>query len=76
MKREDLTACKKHIEGALHVMEREADTQPEIHVLICLRELWEDVLWLEENEAQDAGNVVRLSDVRHLRAVGMACAAE
>jgi hypothetical protein len=57
-------------------MEREADTQPEIHVLICLRELWEDVQWLEENEAQDAGNVVRLSDVRHLRAVGMARAAE
>jgi hypothetical protein len=76
MRREDIAACKKHIEGALHIMEREADTQPEVHVLLCLRELWEDIEWLEVNEAQVAGNVVRLSDVRHLRAAGLACVAE
>jgi hypothetical protein len=76
MKRDDIALCKKHIEGALHIMEREADTQPEVHVLICLREIMEDIEWLEENDAQEAGNVVRLSDVRHMRAVGMARAAE
>lgn len=76
MKPEDIAKCKRHIESALHIMEREADTQPEVHVLICLRELWEDIDWLEAFEAQSAGNVVRLSDVRHLRAIGAVRAVE
>jgi hypothetical protein len=76
MKPEDLVKCKKHIESALHIMEREADTQPEVHVLICLRELMDDIEWLEAFEAQSAGNVVRLSDVRHLRALSVVRAAE
>ena len=76
MRREDIAKCKEHIGGALQILEREADTQPEVHLLICLREVMEDIEWLEEYEAQAAGNVVRLSDVRHLRAVGVVCAAE
>jgi hypothetical protein len=76
MKPEDIAKCKVHIEGALQILEREADTQPEVHLLICLREVMEDIEWLELHEAQAGGNVVRLSDVRHLRAVGGACAAE
>jgi hypothetical protein len=76
MKPEDIAKCKWHIESALHIMEREADTQPEVHVLICIRELMEDIEWLEAYEAQSAGNVVRLSDVRHLRALSVVRAVE
>jgi hypothetical protein len=76
MKPDDIAKCKRHIDGALHILEREADTQPEVHLLICLREVMEDIEWLELNGAQAEGNVVRLSDVRHLRAIGGACAAE
>ncbi len=72
MNREDIATCKKHIGAALHIMEQEADTQPEVHLLICLREVMEDIEWLEMNEPQAAGNVVRLSDVKHLRAMGEA----
>ncbi len=73
---EDIVKCKEHIEGALHILEREADTQPEVHLLICLREVMEDIEWLEMHEAQACGNVVRLSDVKHLRAIGTVRAAE
>jgi len=76
MKPEDIAKCKKHVGGALHILEREADTQPEVHLLICLREVMEDIEWLEMHEAQAVGNVVRLSDVKHLRAVSAVCAAE
>jgi hypothetical protein len=76
MRREDIAKCREHIDGALQILEREADTQPEVHLLICLREVMEDIDWLEEYEAQATGNVVRLSDVRHLRAVGAVRAAE
>jgi hypothetical protein len=68
MNREDLEKCKQHIDEALSIMEREADTQPEVHVLIALRELREDIAWLE-TYGEQAGNVVRLSDVVHLRAI-------
>ena len=68
MTREDIRKCKAYVDEALCIMEREADSQPEVHVLICLRELKEDIEWLEEHGEQSA-NVVRLSDVRHLRAI-------
>lgn len=66
MNREDIAKCKEHIDGALYILEREADTQPEVHLLICLREVMEDIEWLEKHELA-GGNVVRLSDVRRLR---------
>jgi len=66
MNREDLEKCKHYIDEALCIMERVADTQPEVHVLISLREIREDIAWLEIYGDQ-AGNVVRLSDVKHLR---------
>jgi hypothetical protein len=68
MNREDLENCKQHIDEALWIMERVADTQPEVHLLIALRELREDIAWLETCGEQSA-NVVRLSDVRHLRGI-------
>jgi hypothetical protein len=68
MNREDIAKCKGHIDEALGIMEREADTQPEVHVLIALREIMDDITWLE-TYGQMAGNVVRLADVRHLRAL-------
>jgi hypothetical protein len=68
MNREDLEMCKYHIDEALGIMERVADTQPEVHVLIALRELREDIAWLE-TYGEQSENVVRLSDVRHLRAI-------
>ena len=69
MNREDVMACKEHIVKALCVMEREADTQPEVHVLICLRELLDDIEWLE-SFGEHSENVVRLADVKHLRDLG------
>ncbi len=71
MNREDIAKCKEHIDGALDIMERVADTQPEVHLLIALREIMEDIAWLETH-GQMAGNVVRLSDVKHLRAMAEA----
>ncbi len=68
MNREDIVKCKGHIDEALGIMEREADTQPEVHLLIALREVMEDIEWLELH-GQQAGNVVRLADVKHLRAI-------
>ncbi len=68
MNREDIAKCKEHIGGALLIMEREADTQPEVHLLIALRELMEDIEWLELH-GQVSANVVRLSDVKHLRSI-------
>jgi hypothetical protein len=68
MNREDLDKCKQHIDEALLIMEGVADTQPEVHVLIALREIREDIAWLE-TYGEQAGNVVRLSDVLHLRAI-------
>jgi hypothetical protein len=75
MNREDLEKCKQHIDEALSIMERVADTQPEVHVLIALRELREDISWLE-TYAEQAGNVVRLSDIRHLQAIARAGSCE
>ncbi len=69
MNREELAKCKQYIDGALGIMERVADTQPEVHLLIALREVKEDIVWLEDYGAQTA-NVVRLCDVKHLRAIG------
>ncbi len=68
MNREDVMACKGHIMRALGIMEREADTQPEVHVLIALREVLEDIEWLE-SYGQQSENVVRLADVKHLRVI-------
>ena len=63
---EDIAKCKAHIGDALsRILEREADTQPGVHLLICLREVMEDIEWLEESVPKAEGNVVRLSDVRH-----------
>jgi hypothetical protein len=75
MNREDLDKCKQHIDEALLIMERVADTQPEVHVLIALREIREDIAWLE-SYGEQAGNVVRLSDVIHLRAIAGAGSCE
>ena len=72
MSKEDIQKCKDHVFRALGIMEAVADTQPEVHVLISLRELAEDISWLEINEGHEA-NVVRLSDVKHLRAIGAHC---
>jgi len=72
MSREEIQKCREHVAGALAIMERVADTQPEVHVLISLRELAEDIAWLEEHEGHEA-NVVKLSDVRHLRVIGASC---
>ncbi len=68
MNREDIAKCKEHIDGALHILEREADTQPEVHLLIALREVMEDIEWLELH-GEVSANVVRLSDARHLRVI-------
>jgi len=75
MNREDIAKCKQHIDEALYVLEREADTQPEVHLLIALREVMQDIEWLEAH-AQVPANVVRLSDVKHLRAIEKAAAAD
>jgi hypothetical protein len=75
MNREDLESCKQHIDEALSIMERVADTQPEVHVLIALREIREDIAWLE-TYGEQTENVVRLSDVRHLRAIAGAGSCE
>ncbi len=75
MNGEDIAKCKEHIGGALLIMEREADTQPEVHLLIALRELMEDIEWLESH-GQVSANVVRLSDVKHLRAIAGATASD
>ncbi len=75
MNREDIAKCKEHIGGALLILEREADTQPEVHLLIALREVMEDIEWLELHEAVSA-NVVRLADVRHLRMIAGTAAAD
>jgi len=75
MNREDIEKCKEHIEGALHIMEREADTQPEVHLLIALREVMQDIEWLELY-GQVSANVVRLSDVKHLRVIASTAAAD
>ncbi len=75
MNGEDIAKCKEHIDGALHILEREADTQPEVHLLIALREVMEDIEWLESH-GQDSANVVRLSDVRHLRAIAGTASAD
>jgi hypothetical protein len=75
MNREDLEKFKQHIDEALCIMERVADTQPEVHVLIALRELREDIAWLE-TYGEQAGNVVRLSDVRHIQAIARAGSCE
>lgn len=72
MTREDIAKCKAYVDEALCIMEREADTQPEVHLLICLREVKEDIEWLELHGQQSA-NVVRLADVRHLRAISGDC---
>jgi hypothetical protein len=69
MSREELKKCGEHVQAALEIMEGVADTQPEVHVLISLRELAEDIAWLEDHDGAQA-NVVRLSDVKHLRAIG------
>jgi hypothetical protein len=69
MTRDEIRQCKGHVDEALGIMERLADTQPEVHVLIALRELMQDIVWLETCDAP-LENVVRLSDVRHLRALG------
>ncbi len=71
MNREELAKCKQYIDDALGIMERVADTQPEVHLLIALREIKEDIAWLEDYGGQSA-NVVRLCDVKHLRAIGEA----
>lgn len=65
MNRQDLAKCKQHIDEALYILEREADTQPEVRLLIALREVMEDIQWLETS-GQVPANVVRLSDARHL----------
>ncbi len=72
---EDIAKCKQHIDEALYILEREADTQPEVHLLIALREVMEDIAWLETH-ADVSANVVRLSDVRHLRALESTAAVE
>ena len=68
MNREDIVKCRKHIDEALGILEREADTQPEVHLLIALREAREDIEWLEI-QGRQAGNVVRLADIRRLRSI-------
>lgn len=65
---DEIKKCAGHVREAMSIMERVADTQPEVHVLICLRELMDDIAWLESHEGIPA-NVVRLSDVRHLRGI-------
>ncbi len=74
MNREHIEACKKHIGEALRIMEDVADTQPEVHLLIALREVMEDLVCLEMRE-QLSGTVVRLSDARQLRILTEAGAA-
>ncbi|MGO9982577.1 MAG: hypothetical protein ACLPIX_00010 [Rhodomicrobium sp.] len=66
MNGEDLAKCKSHIGEALSIMEREADTQPEVRLLIALREAMEDIEWLE---SQGEGHAVRLPDVKHFRVI-------
>jgi hypothetical protein len=68
MDRDDIQKCGEHVREALGIMERAADSQPEVHVLLCLRELMEDIAWLESHGGVSA-NVVRLSDVKHLRGI-------
>ncbi len=67
MNREDMAKCKEHIGEALSIMEREADTQPEVRLLIALREAMEDIEWLETNEGF-AGRA-QLPDAGHLRVI-------
>jgi hypothetical protein len=69
MSLEEIRKCREHVREALGIMERDADTQPEVHVLISLRELEADIAWLEAHEGH-RGNIVRLSDVKHLRSIG------
>ena len=69
MNLQDIAKCKEHIDEALYLLEREADTQPEVRLLIALREAMEDIHSLEAS-CQDAANVVRLSDVKHMRRNG------
>ena len=66
MNLQDIAKCKEHIDEALYLLEREADTQPEVRLLIALREAMEDIQWLEAS-GQFSANVVRLSDVKYLR---------
>ena len=69
MNRQDIEKCKQHIGEALSILEREADAQPEVRLLIALREVMEDIQWLDQNGEVPA-NVVRLPDVKHLRRNG------
>jgi hypothetical protein len=66
MNRQDIEKCKQHVGEALCILEREADSQPEVRLLIALREAMEDIQWLEVS-GQFPANVVRLSDVKYLR---------
>jgi hypothetical protein len=75
MSRDEISRCKDHVRAALCIMEEVADAQPEVHVLISLRELLDDFAWLEAY-GESSANVVRLSDVKHLRAIGVSAAAE
>ena len=47
MNLDEIKKCAGHVREAMSIMERVADTQPEVHVLICLRELMDDIAWLE-----------------------------
>jgi hypothetical protein len=75
MSRDEIARCKDYVRAALCIMEEVADAQPEVHVLISLRELLDDINWLEAH-GEGCANVVRLSDVRHLRAAGLSAAGE
>jgi hypothetical protein len=75
MNSNDIAACKQHLQDALNILEREADEQLEVHILLCLREVMEDLECLEL-QAQMSGPVVRLADIRELRMKARAAGGE